>query len=120
MIKPKCVLHYEDDPDNVYYPDPVSVTVPDMSYSLRDLLERFTTGTIPTDIVRAAMYTDNPDFDDFLDTELGDFDLTDCQRELNKLRELHSIRMARKEAVNDDQTTITAPDSPGDPGANSN
>lgn len=85
--------------DFVTDPDPVSVTVPDMSYTVRDLLERFTTGTVPGDIVRSVMYTDNPDFDDFVATELGDFDLTDCQREINKLRELHSIRMERQKAV---------------------
>lgn len=115
MKKPNCVLFYDtDDQDNIYNPDPVSVTVPDMSYSLRDLIERFTTGTIPTDIVRSAMYTDNPDFDDFIATELGDFDLSDYASELNKLRELHSIRMERKKAANDDETTIADSDSPAE------
>lgn len=89
----------DSDRDFVTEPDTVSVTVPDMSYTVRDLLERFTTGTVPGDVVRSVMYTDNPDFDDFVATELGDFDLTDCQREINKLRELHSIRMERQKAV---------------------
>lgn len=115
FVMRKIVTWLTYDPtDFVYTPDPVSVTVPDMSYSLRDLLERFTTGTIPTDLVRAAMYTDNPDFDDFLATELGDFDLSDYAREVSKLRELHSIRMERKKAANDDSTTIDASETPSD------
>lgn len=97
-MKVKTWFNYAPE-DHVYSPDPISVTVPDMSYDIRDLLERFTTGSIDPDIVRAVMYTDNPDFDDFLDTELGDFDLVDCDREINKLRELHSIRMERRKSV---------------------
>lgn len=99
-----------DDSRYTYNPDPVSVTVPDLSYSIRDLLERFTTGTVPAEIVRSVMYTDNPDFDDFIETEYGDFDLTDCKRELEKLRELHSIRMERiKAAANEVKNSDNPP-----------
>lgn len=84
-----------------YNPSDDSHTVPDMAYSVQELLRRFTTGTIPSDIVRAAMYTDNPDFDDFIDTELGDFDLTDYAREMDRLRELHANRMSRRQSVTD-------------------
>lgn len=84
-----------------YTPSDDSHTVPDMAYSVQDLLKRFTTGTIPSDIVRSAMYTDNPDFDDFIETELGDFDLTDYAREMDRLRELHANRMSRRQSVGD-------------------
>lgn len=95
----KTWLNY-DASNSFHSPDPVSTAVPDMSYSLRDLVERFTTGTLPTDLVRDAMYTDNPDFDDFIATELGDFDLSDYTAEIEKLRVLHSIRQERLKSVN--------------------
>ena len=85
-----------------YTPSDDSHTVPDMAYSVQDLLKRFTTGTIPSDIVRSAMYTDNPDFDDFIETELGDFDLTDYAREMD------ANRMSRRQSV-DDRAALATP-----------
>lgn len=50
-----------------------SLTVPDMSFSIQELLERFT--TMP-EIMRPAMYDENPGFDDALPV---DVDLVDIQ-----------------------------------------
>jgi hypothetical protein len=58
--------------------DPVSMTIPDMSYSIKDLLERFTAGTLPP-VARDVSYSDsdNLDFDDFDPTKDVNFDLSD-------------------------------------------
>lgn len=92
--------------------DSVSVTVPNMSYSVKELVRRFSVGSLPDDVIRQVMYTDNPDFDDFIDTELGDFDFVDAYRELDKLRELHALRMERRKAVSDAQQNVPPEASP--------
>lgn len=100
MALPVCKtwLNYNHQ-DYHYNVDSISMTIPEMSYTVKDLVQKFTLGTIPADIVRNVLYTENPDFDDFIETEYGDFDLTDYAMEMNKLRELHSLRMERLKAV---------------------
>lgn len=85
--------------EHIYKPDPVSMTIPDMSYSLKELIQKFTLGNLPVDVVRNVMYSDTDDFDEFIAHEYGDFDLTDYQREINKLRELHTLRKERRLSV---------------------
>lgn len=82
--------------------------VPSMSYSLRDLVKRFSVGTLPTEVIRSVMYTDNPDFDSWLESEDLDFDIIDARSELSKLRELHALRMERRKAVDEAQRNKTA------------
>lgn len=98
LYKINTPLNYNFE-DYKYKPDGVSMTIPDMSYSLKELVDKFTLGNLPVDVVRSVMYSDNPDFDDFIAHEYGDFDLTDYAREMNKLRELHSLRMERRKAA---------------------
>lgn len=76
----------------------ISMAVPDLSYSVQDLVKNFSVGNLPSDVVRRVLYSDNPDFDDFVASELGDFDLVDAHREINKLRELHKMRLERQKA----------------------
>lgn len=49
-----------------------SLTVPDQSYSIRDLLEHFT--SMPDDIMRPVFFDDDPDIDEPLPFSI---DLTD-------------------------------------------
>lgn len=85
----------------------VSVSVPDLSYSVSELVKNFAVGVIPSDIARKVMYTDNPDFDDFIETELPNYDLSDMSREIQKLRQLYNLRMdRRKAAVTEDSPQV--------------
>lgn len=60
-----------------------SLTIPDMSYTIREILDKFT--TLPSDIAQQeAIYEENPSFDD---AQSFDTDLTDIT--LNKLKIEH-------------------------------
>ncbi|MEM3318498.1 MAG: hypothetical protein QXT80_03010 [Thermoplasmatales archaeon] len=63
-------------PDSGEINDEVSLTVPDMSYTVRELLEKFTSGVMPA-VERNPLYEDDPDFDNIDPSRLGDFDLVD-------------------------------------------
>lgn len=54
-----------------------SMAIPDQSYSVKDLLRRFTTGTAPA-IAKQAFYQDEPDLDNPLPT-LSELDLAEIQ-----------------------------------------
>lgn len=56
----------------------VSETVPDMAYSIRDILSKYVTG-VPPSVLKNGNYTDDPDFDDYDRTNDPDFDLVDVQ-----------------------------------------
>lgn len=63
-----------------------SQTVPDMSYTIRELLDRYT--TLPTDISQhEGVYSESPDFNDAIPT---DIDLTDISNNARKISELQS------------------------------
>lgn len=55
----------------------VSQAVPDQSYSVKDLLRRFTTGTAPA-VAKQSFYEENPDIDNPLPT-LNELDLAELQ-----------------------------------------
>lgn len=71
-----------------------SMTVPDQSYTVRDLLERFTTGVLPVSS-RTPVYSDNPDFDNYDEIENPDFDLSDYH---SGMLELEASLSRRKHA----------------------
>lgn len=80
-----------------------SLTVPDMSYTVRELIEKFTTGGMPP-IQHEGTYDENLDFSDALAI---DQDLTDLhQARLNvdslneKLRKLEKSRIEAEKAQN--------------------
>lgn len=54
-----------------------SQAIPDQSYSVKDLLRRFTTGTAPA-VAKQAYYQDDPDLDNPLPT-LSELDLAEIQ-----------------------------------------
>jgi len=53
-----------------------SLTVPDQSYTIKELLMRFTSGGMPA-IAKTGTYEEDPTFEDLDPTRLGDFDLAD-------------------------------------------
>lgn len=55
----------------------VSQAVPDQSYSVKDLLRRFTTGTAPA-VAKQPFYEENPDIDNPLPV-LNELDLAELQ-----------------------------------------
>ncbi|AXH77408.1 MAG: hypothetical protein [Microviridae sp.] len=63
----------------------VSETVPDQSYTVKELIEKFTTGT-PVNMLKNSVWTENPDFDNFDETERGDFDLADASEQLEEFQ----------------------------------
>lgn len=55
-----------------------SLTVPDQSYSVQELIEKFTRN-IPVPISQIGNYDEEPDFDNIDPSRLSDYDLTTLQ-----------------------------------------
>lgn len=53
-----------------------SETCPDQSYTIRELLARFTSGTMPP-VGREGVFDENPEFDAFDDAQRNDLELVD-------------------------------------------
>lgn len=68
-----------------------SLTSPDMSYSIKTLLEKFTTGITPP-VMRDGHYDSDASFENYDKTRNGDFDLTDATQELLQLEKLQAQR----------------------------
>lgn len=64
----------------------MSMTIPDMSYSLAELIRKARIGTLPADLVRNVLYDESDDFDSVLAENIAGYDLVDKDRELEKLR----------------------------------
>ena len=85
-----------------------SLTIPDMSYTIREILDKFT--TLPQDILQEGYYDDDPKFEDAqsFDTDLTDItinklkieqleaDLKQQKIELHKAKESEAIIAAEK------------------------
>lgn len=69
-----------------------SLTAPDMSYTVRQLLERFTTGIAP-EVQRNGVYDENANHDNYDVTRDGDFDLADATAMKIELEARHNKRM---------------------------
>lgn len=68
-----------------------SLAVPDMNYSVRELLERFSTGTAPG-IAKTPIYDENADLDNYDVTQDLDFDLADATQEAQRLQQIQDTR----------------------------
>lgn len=68
-----------------------SLTVPDMSYTIRELLERFTAGTMPP-IARQSYYEESPDIDNPDPLDNGNFDLVDAMELRDEMRQMYLRR----------------------------
>lgn len=79
-------------------------TVPDQSYTIRDIINRFTGGILPN-IQRNVSFDEDPTFDSDDITRRPDFDLVDATEALASLSEKFE---AEKAATQLEQTTQTA------------
>jgi len=74
-----------------------SMTQPDMGYSLREILDRFTNG-MPLNVAKSYYYEDNPDedFDAYDETRNPDFGLEDASQALHEINEDNNFKKHRK------------------------
>lgn len=75
--KVKNMFNFKFDHNCIELCGGVSLTNPDMSYSVRELLEKFTNGVIPP-VARTTNFEENPTFEDYDQTRELDFDLADA------------------------------------------
>lgn len=83
-----------------------SETIPDQSYTISEIITRFTGGILPN-IQRNVSFDDDPTFDSDDITRRPDFDLVDASEALASLSEKFE---AKKAAAQLEQTTQTAPE----------
>lgn len=81
-----------------------SMTVPDMSYSIRELLARFTAGTMPP-VGRQVYYEDNPDINNPDPLDAPNFDLVDAYELRDKMRADYLRR--GNQSVRNNQATVS-------------
>ena len=81
-------------------------TVPDQSYTISEIINRFTGGILPN-IQRNVSFDDDPTFDSDDITRRPDFDLVDASEALASLSEKFE---AEKAAAQLEQPTQTAPE----------
>lgn len=98
--------------------DEPSMTIPDLTLTIKDLYNRYRLGTLPAEFVRAVLYDESDDFDSIVSEQLENFDLVDADRELAKLRQkfdlmrghIHSntsdVQASTRAEVNDKQVDV--------------
>lgn len=86
-------LNYTESIDSFEPVIGVSETVPDQSYTIRDLLERFASGTMPP-VGHDGHYDDESDVENWITdpTLKPDFDLADYTNETLRLQEQKFLR----------------------------
>ncbi|AXH73199.1 MAG: hypothetical protein [Microviridae sp.] len=97
---PKFRTQYNFKPQITDFETPVGVseTVPDQSYSVRELIQRFTTGT-PVNLLKNGTFSDNenPDLDDdFNETHESGFDMIDAWEREKQINESIEYKKALK------------------------
>lgn len=98
----------------ISYFDDESCTVPGQSYSIQEILRKFTNGTMPM-VGKSVYYDGDPDFEDFDPTLSPDYDLVDAVEALAALSA--NLRGKHKEDLPDIPDSDDAPPSP--PGVDS-
>lgn len=63
-----------------------SLTIPDMSMSISEMIQKLRIGTLPADFVREVLYSDSNDFDEVVDELVDSYDISDKVEELKRLR----------------------------------
>lgn len=76
--------------------DDVSETIPNQSFSIQEIITRFTGGIMPT-ITKRVYYDDNADFDSVDPTLRPDYDLTDAYSRLSELSDEFEQRKNKDE-----------------------
>lgn len=97
----KFVTHYNyvfDDDVHTETHGGSSMTVPDQSYSVREILQRFTTGIAPSISKQFYYESDQGDinFDSYNPTNQGNFDLADFT---NMVHDIRSVQNDSKSSV---------------------
>lgn len=90
-------------PLSIYYPtgsaeinELPSMTIPDMSLTVKDLYQRYRLGTLPAEFVRSVLYDECDDFDSVVANYLPEYDLVDAHAELAKLRQKFELMRSRQ------------------------
>lgn len=86
--------------------DKTSLTFPDMSYTVRQLLEKFTFGQ-PVRVFKEGIFEDDPSFDYIDPTRSGDFDLSDITALEIELAQLESNIEIARQAIADKKASET-------------
>ena len=104
MVKFNTIWNY-DYSDKMNYPEfsDVSETVPDMSLSIRDILERFSRGqSLP--VGRDGVYDDDPDFDDNV---MDPIDMVEADDEFNMLlSEIENSKLKKDEVYEEPKSEV--------------
>lgn len=76
----KLRYHYDNDASESYEAvDPISVTVPDQTMSIKEIFQRTINGVLdPSTLQRGGIYDDEPDVDVDYPTDSQDFDIIDA------------------------------------------
>lgn len=86
---------------DIEHPVGTSETLPDQNYTIREILQKFSSGISPS-IAKVPIYDDNPEFDNYDPTRDLDFDLTDAVRlelDINEKQTAINNKIAEKEAL---------------------
>lgn len=82
---------------------PISLTMPDQAFTIKEILEKFTNG-VPPELTKLPQYQENPDFDSYDETLDPAFDLSDATirlAELNTEKILLEKQIEQNKAVVD-------------------
>lgn len=102
MERPRFKTHWQYDAANVdgESNDLPSLTIPDMSMSIHEMIAKLRIGTLPAEFVRDVLYSNSDDFDEVTDELVAAYDLHDKHEELKRLRlKFERMRELRTEAA---------------------
>ena len=92
-----------------------SETIPDQSYTIEEIITRFTGGIMPT-VNNRIFYDDDPDFDSTDPTMRPDYDLVDALADMEALsrqfeaRKTDDPKPAEQEPPEDQKAPVNEPD----------
>ncbi|UPW41577.1 hypothetical protein [Peromfec virus RodF8_52] len=93
---------------------PVSITVPDQSYTVRELMMKHMSGAMPP-VVRDGIYQSFEDEDDIDITQSPDFDITDAFVAAREMEDARVLAKAKLIDVNGEKVTPLPFKDPEDP-----
>ncbi|UPW41384.1 hypothetical protein [Dipodfec virus UA06Rod_19] len=89
-----------------------SMTIPDMTYSISEILRLHSIGTLPAGLVRDVLYDESDDFDSVLAEYLPAYDLVDKDRELLLLRKkFEAMRSIKTSPTSHEDSPVSDSDS---------
>lgn len=104
---------YTDNQSTLEVSSSETLTVPDMSFSVKEILTRFTRGTVtPDELYRSGYYDDDPDIDHPIESPQ---DLTDYESMAARGREILAEAMERQDREQE-QPLVSSEDPEVSPG----